>query len=390
MKELPRFRSWAAGRCHLPRELCPVRATLHHWNCVLKERQKVGMSQSNGKALEAASEPAGREAAPAVSVTLCMPCYNAARYLAESIESVLAQTYPYWELVCVDDGSRDQTWEILQAYAARDARIRLHRLEQNSGSAGRPVAVAFHLARTEFALELDSDDVLEPEYLEKVVKRQQETGAECVGTCYCGYGAEIRGGQSSWSIPDESFDFSQVLTGRQAFGLTLGDWKISLNGMLMKTRHQLTPDELAAVDDRSISSNEYSLRVGMMRSASVAFCRARYCYRVHPMSVSCSPRHCELAWTNKMILQLCGREFGLSSPEYICQRRVYLTSWFSAWQKWMWERQKLARDVAIRCRRSTPLSEVWRSDLPLAKKLFLSLPVALGQVVVLFARVVRR
>lgn len=91
-----------------------------------------------------------------------------------------------------------------------------------------------------------------------------------------------------------------------------------------------------------------------------------------------------------MILQLCGREFGLSSPEYICQRRVYLTSWFSAWQKWMWERQKLARDVAIRCRRSTPLSEVWRSDLPLAKKLFLSLPVALGQVVVLFARVVRR
>ena len=57
-------------------------------------------------------------------VTIAMPVHNASAYLREAIDSVLAQTYPHWELVCVDDASRDGSFQILQEYAARDPRIR--------------------------------------------------------------------------------------------------------------------------------------------------------------------------------------------------------------------------------------------------------------------------
>lgn len=54
-----------------------------------------------------------------------MPCYNAARFLHEALDSVLAQTFTDWELILVDDGSTDASPKIAKEYAERDARIRL-------------------------------------------------------------------------------------------------------------------------------------------------------------------------------------------------------------------------------------------------------------------------
>ncbi|MDP2989331.1 MAG: glycosyltransferase, partial [Kiritimatiellota bacterium] len=54
----------------------------------------------------------------AARVSIIMPCYNAAAHLPRSVGSVLAQTYADWELVIVDDGSKDQSWQSLQHLAA--------------------------------------------------------------------------------------------------------------------------------------------------------------------------------------------------------------------------------------------------------------------------------
>jgi glycosyltransferase involved in cell wall biosynthesis len=59
-----------------------------------------------------------------MQISIVMPAYNAERFLAEAIESVLAQTWKDFELIILDDGSQDRTREIAQDYARRDARVR--------------------------------------------------------------------------------------------------------------------------------------------------------------------------------------------------------------------------------------------------------------------------
>jgi len=105
---------------------------------------------------------------PRVSVT--MPVYNARAYLHEAIDSILAQSYPHWELVAIDDASSDGSHEILTEYAARDPRIRVFRQAQQSGIVAARNR-AFREARpgTEYFAILDSDDVALPDRLEQQV-----------------------------------------------------------------------------------------------------------------------------------------------------------------------------------------------------------------------------
>jgi glycosyltransferase involved in cell wall biosynthesis len=102
--------------------------------------------------------------APRVSVV--MPVFNGERFLSEAIESVLAQTYPHWELVLIDDGSRDASFAIAERYAAQDARVRPFRNEQNLGIVKtRNRAFAEADPRSEFFAVLDGDDVCMPDRL---------------------------------------------------------------------------------------------------------------------------------------------------------------------------------------------------------------------------------
>jgi glycosyltransferase involved in cell wall biosynthesis len=102
---------------------------------------------------------------PAVSVL--MPVYNAQRYLAEAVESILAQTFTDFEFLIIDDGSTDRSGEILQGYARRDARIGLAR-RANTGYC-RALNEMLAQARGEFLARMDSDDVALPRRFESQV-----------------------------------------------------------------------------------------------------------------------------------------------------------------------------------------------------------------------------
>lgn len=103
------------------------------------------------------------------------PVYKAARYIEETIRSVQAQTYKDWELLLIDDCSPDNSGEIIECLAQADARIRYHRLEQNSGAAvARNTAIG--MARGEYLAFLDSDDLWEPEKLSRQTRFMQEKG----------------------------------------------------------------------------------------------------------------------------------------------------------------------------------------------------------------------
>src|SRR2546421_13123372 len=104
---------------------------------------------------------------PMVSVVI--PVYNGERYLAEAIESVLAQTICTWELVIVDDGSADGTPGVAQRYAGRDARIRVVRQANGGVAAARNRGMQETDPSSEYVIFLDHDDVWEIDALETLL-----------------------------------------------------------------------------------------------------------------------------------------------------------------------------------------------------------------------------
>lgn len=111
-----------------------------------------------------ADDLAGR--VPAVSVVV--PVYNNAPFIAETMSSILAQTFTDFEVVVSDHGSTDGTWELLQAYG-QDARVRLLRTSRKVGGAPENWTIATAAARGEYLKLVCGDDVLAPTCLEKQV-----------------------------------------------------------------------------------------------------------------------------------------------------------------------------------------------------------------------------
>ncbi len=96
-------------------------------------------------------------------VSIITPCYNYGRFLAESLDSLLAQTYINWECIIVNDGSKDNTEEVALKYAASDPRFK-YIYQQNTGLPGARNAALLQ-AKGKYIQLLDADDLLEPEKL---------------------------------------------------------------------------------------------------------------------------------------------------------------------------------------------------------------------------------
>ncbi|MRT17176.1 glycosyltransferase family 2 protein [Vitellibacter sp. q18] len=103
-------------------------------------------------------------------VSIIIPTYNRAHLIGETLDSVLAQTFQYWECIVVDDGSTDTTDEVMAEYIAKDARFKYYRRPKDrlpGGNAARNYG--FEKSRGEYIQWFDSDDIMLPAYLEKKV-----------------------------------------------------------------------------------------------------------------------------------------------------------------------------------------------------------------------------
>ena len=94
--------------------------------------------------------------------------YNYENYIKETIESVISQTYPNWEMIIVDDGSKDNSIEVIKEYCKKDSRIKLftHSNNQNRGLI-ETVKLGINKAQNDWLVFLESDDTIAPNYLEK-------------------------------------------------------------------------------------------------------------------------------------------------------------------------------------------------------------------------------
>lgn len=102
-------------------------------------------------------------------VTIGLPVYNGQNYLAQTLDSLLAQTYRDFELVIADNASTDRTEVICREYAAADDRIRYHRNEENIGASAN-YNLVFELGRGVYFKWAAHDDLLAPTFLERCVE----------------------------------------------------------------------------------------------------------------------------------------------------------------------------------------------------------------------------
>ena len=101
-------------------------------------------------------------------VSIFVANYNYAAYVGQAIDSVLGQTYPCFELIVCDDGSTDNSWEVIESYVQRDDRVKLIRTA-NSGQ-GSAWNTAFVESKGQIICTLDADDTFRPDKLETVVR----------------------------------------------------------------------------------------------------------------------------------------------------------------------------------------------------------------------------
>ena len=132
---------------------------------------------------------------PAISVVI--PTYNAAKFLREALDSLLAQTFPDWEAVCVNDGSTDNSLEILQEYAARDGRF--HILDGPNGGYGKAMNRGMDAARGKYMAILEPDDILPPNAYKTLFNLAEEHGTDVTRGGLCQFYEE--NGEKTFNHP---------------------------------------------------------------------------------------------------------------------------------------------------------------------------------------------
>ena len=111
-------------------------------------------------------------------VSIVMPAYNAEKYIAETINSLLNQSYKNFEILCIDDGSTDSTAAIISNFKKRDKRVKL--IKQKNSGAAEARNKGLSLADGQYVMILDADDIYHSDMIRKLVQKAHDTDAEIV------------------------------------------------------------------------------------------------------------------------------------------------------------------------------------------------------------------
>lgn len=145
------------------------------------------------------------------TVSVVVPVYNAADYLPECLDSILAQTIEDVEVICVDDGSTDNSLDILRSYEQSDPRVAV--LKQNNAGPGVARNTGIEAARGEYLYFLDADDFCHPTFLEKALQASKTNDADVVVCRFNLYNQQVQVEISpAWTLrsdlyPTGSFDW---------------------------------------------------------------------------------------------------------------------------------------------------------------------------------------
>lgn len=221
-------------------------------------------------------------------ISVIMPAYNVGKYIGEAIESILNQSFVDWELIIVDDCSTDDTVDIVNKYTIQYPQIKLIKRGQNSGGCRLPRFDGILAAEGKFVCPVDSDDLLEKDYLLKLYNRRQETNSTLVlgRMVIC----DEKGSPLNRMTPPNGFNFNIIESGKAACKKTIGGWKIALAGLLAETPYyQNYIQSVYHINCNFGFADEIDHRRILLGAKNVAYTNALYLYRQFPNSIIHTP-----------------------------------------------------------------------------------------------------
>jgi glycosyltransferase involved in cell wall biosynthesis len=222
---------------------------------------------------------------PLPKVTVIIPCYNRGKFIAETVESVLSQTYSNVELVVVDDGCTDNSREVLEPYADR-IRILEHPGRVNCGQSAA-LNLGIRSSESDYVAFLDSDDLFAPDKIEKQVRFFEEHPQ--FGLVYANGHAIDENGNVIFRFygknHKEESDPNRVL---------LDCYFLLPNNALLR-RDVLAKSGL--FDESLRSAQDHDLAIRVAEVTKIAYLdECLFSYRRHPDSISY--RNAKLRWSN--------------------------------------------------------------------------------------------
>lgn len=224
-------------------------------------------------------------------LSILVPLYNAEAFIAQTLQSILDQTFQEWEVIVLDDCSTDKSYEVAKEFSKKDERFKVLKNEKNLGMMGNWNA-GIDFCKREFFVKLDADDIWENTFLEKsmnILKNNPNVGI--IFTKYINIDAKSNKIQNSEiSLPDfaqnKAFNTIDLVKSGEEKMLSYSILRQGLSVMkreifdkIGKYRFLLTPQTQASTD------TEFYFRIGCHYDI---FCidETLYLYRVHEKSIS--------------------------------------------------------------------------------------------------------
>jgi glycosyltransferase involved in cell wall biosynthesis len=217
------------------------------------------------------------------TISIITPSFNRASLVVETADSIFNQAYPHWEWVIVDDGSTDNSWEVLQQFAAKDPRVKIFQRDRSPKGACTCRNIAVEKSTGQYLVFLDTDDLLAPNCLQQRIEAaRQDPGFDFIIFPMMLFRKTPDDMGMLWNIETGEDDIHRLLVGdpvcqgtgtlwkKEAF-VKAGMWKedlhlwqdielhlrVMLQGCTFKKRLDLEPDVFLRVSEVSLSRTGY-------------------------------------------------------------------------------------------------------------------------------------
>lgn len=208
-----------------------------------------------------------------MKISVVVPCYNSAAFIIETISSLTNQTHQDLEIICVNDGSSDNTLRILEEFRKKDNRIII--LNKHNGGIESALKLAVKHIKGYYTFLIGHDDTLSPETFELAVQAFNNDNIDAVRVQLIPYDKE--------NNKYKSFTDSEILTGIDSLKKTIMMWEVH-NFLLWKS--EIFKKIVDVNTNGLMNYDELATRYLYTKCKYIGTCKGKYYYQQHPESVT--------------------------------------------------------------------------------------------------------